>query len=234
STPPADDNEDGGNGGGTGGGDKPPRAAITTVAACDARGVCRARTGVPVAFEDTSTGTVRSRRWDFGEGSGSRRSGAVEHAWSEPGFYEVTLWTSNGTDESTASLTFLVEASDPAGTCVADAETLCLLDSRYAVGVEWWTAGGESAEASVVHAGTNDSGLFWFLGPDNWEVLVKVLDACELNGNVWVFAASTTDLGYSIRVTDTVSGIVKDYRNEPGMPAPATTDGEAFPGSCQP
>ncbi|MYF97481.1 MAG: PKD domain-containing protein, partial [Holophagales bacterium] len=233
-----DDDDSGGGGGGTGaagggGGAAPPRAAITTGADC-ADGLCRARTGTPVTFEDASTGSVRTRTWDLGDDTWPGRNRTVRHAWSEPGFYEVTLRTSNGTGKSTASLTFLVESSDPAGACIADAETLCLQDSRYAVEVDWWTAGSEGGKARVVHAGTNDSGLFWFLDPDNWEVLIKVLDACALNENVWVFSASTTDLGYSIRVTDTVTGVVREYRNEPGLPAPATTDGKAFPGGCQP
>ena len=106
-----------------------------------------------------------------------------------PGFYEVTLSVSDGTTVSIASQVFLVEASDPAGTCEADAETLCLQDSRYAVGVDWWTADGGSGAASVVHSGTNDSGLFTFFSRENWEVLIKVL-GCALNGHVWVYGAS--------------------------------------------
>ena len=55
-----------------------------------------------------------------------------------------------------------------------------------------------------------------------------------MNGAVWVFAASTTNLGYVIEVTDTATGAVREYRNDPGMPAPAITDANAFPGSCRP
>ena len=233
--PPSDDDEeddggDDGGGVGGGGGGPPPRAMITVDAECE-NNLCRARAGVPVTFEDTSTGFVRFRRWEFGDGSMTRTPRSLTHAWSAPGFYEVTLWTSNGRDESTASLTFLVEASDPAGTCEPDARTLCLQDSRFSVRVDWRT-GDQSGSASVVHGGTNDSGMFWFFNPDNWEVLIKVLDGCALNGHVWVFGASTTDLGYSIRVTDTVTGVVREYGNEPGLPAPAITDSGAFPGAC--
>ena len=193
-----------------------------------ADGLCRALTGVPLRFENASTGDVRQLRWDFGDGLMSRGA-AANHAWSAPGFYEVTLWVSDGATESTAALRFLVEASEPAGSCRPDGETLCLQDSRFSVGVGWWTAGGASGPGKVVREGTNDSGLFWFFDPgDNWEVLIKVLDGCALNGNVWVYGASTTDLGYSIRVTDTVTGAVKEYRNEPGQPAPAITDAAAF------
>ena len=144
-----------------------------------------------------------------------------------------TLTVSDGTTESTARHVFLVESSSPAGTCVSDVETLCLQDSRYAVTVDWRTAAG-SGRGSVVHAGTNDSGMFTFFDRNNWEVLIKVLDGCALNEHVWVFGASTTDLGYVIRVTDTATGTVKEYRNEPGMPASAITDTRAFPEGCRP
>ena len=227
-----DGDRDGDGGAGGGGGGAPPRATMAVDAECEDY-LCRAHTGVPVSFEDTSAGFVRYRTWEFGDGSRSRTPRTVRHSWSAPGFYEVTLWTSNGRDESTASLTFLVERSDSPGTCVADGQTRCLLDSRYSVSVEWWTSGGESGPGRVVRAGTNESGLFWFFNPDNWEALVKVLDGCALNGQVWVFAASTTDLGYSIEVTDTVTGVVRQYVNEPGEPAAAITDGVAFPEGCR-
>ena len=185
------------------------------------------RTGVDVAFRDLSSGTVEARRWDFGDGTGSRSS-APRHSWSTPGFYRVELAVSGLGTESRASRDIHVVASDPAGTCEADGETLCLQDSRYEVVVEWWTGDGRSGAGRVVHGGTNDSGMFWFFNRENWEVLIKVLDGCALNGHVWVYGASTTDVGYVIRVTDTVTGALKEYRNEPGLPAPAITDGTAF------
>jgi hypothetical protein len=209
----------------------PPRAAIETAASCEAE-LCRARTGAAVPFRDASTGAVRSRLWDFGDGGRSRGASPVR-AWSSPGFHEVTLTVSDGTVESTASLTFLVEAAEPAGSCAADERTRCLGDSRYAVSVDWRAAAGEEGRATVVRAGTNDSGLFWFFDRDNWEVLIKVLDGCGVNGRAWVFAASTTDLGFTIRVEDTATGEVKEYRAEPGAPASAITDMKAFSGACR-
>ena len=92
---------------------------------------------------------------------------------------------------------------------------------------------GEGGSGAVARRGTNDSGMLWFFDADNWEVLIKVLDGCTLNGHVWVFGASTTNLGYVIRVTDTVTGVVKEYRNEPGVPAPAIADVTAFAGGCE-
>ena len=92
--------------------------------------------------------------------------------------------------------------------------------------------GAARIAGSVVRAGTNDSGLFQFFGTDNWEMLIKVLDGCSVNGHVWVFGAATTDLGYRIEVTDTATGEVREYLNEPGRPAPASTASTAFENAC--
>ena len=228
---PGGDNQDGDQpptgGGGSGG---PPQAAIALDVECS-DDLCRARTGVPVRFEDASSGTVRYRNWEFGDG-GRSRSREVGHAWSTPGFFVVSLTVGDGERESVASRVFLVEASEPAGTCEADAATLCLQDSRFAVRVSWFTAEGETGAGRVLRLGTNDSGVLWFFDPDNWEVLIKVLDGCALNDRFWVFSASSTDLGYLTEVTDTATGLVREYRNEPGRPAAAITDTAAFPGAC--
>ena len=231
---PEDGEEDGrgGQGGGTAGsGGGPPRASFTQDAVCGPDGLCRARTERPVTFTDTSTGSVARRNWDFGDGKTSRAR-ETRHTWMEPGFYEVTLSVAGGAMESTETRMFLVEPIVPAGTCQSDGGTLCLRDARYSLEADWWTSNGGSGRANVTHAGTNDSGLLWFFGRDNWEVLIKVLDGCAVNGHLWVFGASTTDLGYSIRVTDTVTGRMKEYRNEPGRPAGAITDVTAFPDGC--
>ena len=98
--------------------------------------------------------------------------------------------------------------------------------------MEWWTGESEPRPAQVVSEATNDAGLFRFFDADNWEILVKVLDGCAVNGHYWVFGASTTDQGYVIRVRDTATGEVEEYRNAPGQPAAAITDAKAFANSC--
>ena len=210
----------------------PPSAAIRVSARCS-EDLCRARTGEAVTFENASTGAVRRLAWDFGDGGRSSRT-RLEHVWSDSGFYGVTLWVSDGVNESTASVKFLVEAAAPAGTCVADEATRCLGDSRFSVTVDWWTADGASGAGKVTHEGTNETGLFHFFKPDNWELLVKVLDGCSNNGHHWVFAAAGTDLGMGVTVRDTVTQRVKSYVKPPGAPAEAITDVEAFSDACRP
>ncbi|MCY3928067.1 MAG: PKD domain-containing protein [Acidobacteria bacterium] len=209
----------------------PPVARFELIADCG-EDLCIVGSGVEVELRDLSTGTVAERRWDFGDGVTSRAP-APRHSWTSPGFYRVELVVSGLGTESTASRDILVRASDPAGTCEPNGKTLCLQDSRYAVSVDWWSGDGGRGKGTVVHAGTNEVGLFRFFDTDNWEILIKVLDGCAVNGHVWVFGASTTDVGYTIRVTDTVPGHAKEYRNEPGAPAAAMTDTKAFSGGCR-
>ncbi|MYH24305.1 MAG: PKD domain-containing protein, partial [Holophagales bacterium] len=210
----------------------PPEAAFEVDVDCPEY-PCRVRAGQELAFTNTSSGTVTRRLWEFGDGRQSSRNTA-RHSWSSPGFYTVTLTVTGAGAESTTTRVFLVQASEPAGTCEPDSGTLCLRDSRYAITVDWWRADGTGGTAGVVHEGTNDSGLFRFFDEDNWEVLIKVLDGCPANGHVWVYGASPTDLGYAIRVTDTVSEAVREYRNDAGAAATAIADATAFPDGCDP
>ena len=70
--------------------------------------------------------------------------------------------------------------------------------------------------------------MFYFFNPDNWEMLVKVLDGCAINDHFWVFHAATTNVEYTLTVTDTVVGTTEVYGNGLGTPAPTILVTEAF------
>jgi poly(3-hydroxybutyrate) depolymerase len=115
------------------------------------------------------------------------------------------------------------------GTCAADATHACLQQSRYRIALTWQDASGRTGVGSpVAGAVSPDSAVLWFFDPSNWELLVKVLDGCGLNQRVWVFAAATTNVAYTLTVTDTVTGKVKTYQNPAGRAAAAVTDTDAF------
>jgi hypothetical protein len=59
--------------------------------------------------------------------------------------------------------------------------------------------------------------------------MVKVIDACALNGRWWVFAAGTTNVGYTLTLTDTATQRSVRYENPLGRVSPAVTDVKAFP-----
>ena len=63
--------------------------------------------------------------------------------------------------------------------------------------------------------------------PGPGEVLVKVLDACVFS-RYWVFSAATTNVEYTLTVTDTKNGAIKTYHNNQGVSAAAVTDTNAF------
>jgi hypothetical protein len=115
--------------------------------------------------------------------------------------------------------------------CNVDAHTLCLAGGRFQVQAQWTDFSGNSGLASVVPgASSNNSGVMWFFGPDNWELLIKVLDGCAVNGHYWALGAAATNVQYTIQVTDTQTGEVKTYTNPLGTVSPAITDTSAFAG----
>jgi hypothetical protein len=77
---------------------------------------------------------------------------------------------------------------------------------------------------------SGDSGEFWFFNPENTELVVKVLDACDLAGfnSFWVVAAGLTNVELTLTVTDTDSGQVREYENPPRNPFAPVLDTSAF------
>ena len=85
---------------------EPPPEEVEELVANFAYSASRVQVGVPVVFVDDSTGEPRSWTWDFGDGTnGSGPS--VEHAWSEPGTYVVTLFVDR--EDASAFLSALIE-----------------------------------------------------------------------------------------------------------------------------
>lgn len=115
-----------------------------------------------------------------------------------------------------------------AQTCVSSQTTLCLGNNRFSVQANWQDFQGNFGQGKVVPNAGADSGLFWFFGPGNWELLVKVLNGCGTNGRFWVLGSAGTNVGYTVIVTDTMSGEVKQYANPLGTTSPAIIDINAF------
>jgi hypothetical protein len=114
-------------------------------------------------------------------------------------------------------------------TCIPDAETLCLNQSRFAVTANYQlTPSGPSFQATAVPL-TADSGYFWFFGPENVELIVKVLNGCvDPFRSYWVFAAGLTNVEVNLTVTDTLVGVTKSYENPLGTPFGPIQDTKAF------
>ncbi len=104
---------------------------------------------------------------------------------------------------------------------------LRLAGDRFAVQVHWETRGGGRGSAQFLPL-TRDSGAVWFFAPENLELIVKIVNGCPLNGRFWVFAGGPTDVGVTLTVTDTTTGLVKTYVNPVGRPFEPILDTDTF------
>ena len=125
------------------------------------------------------------------------------------------------------------------GSCSPAATHLCLNGDRFQVDVDWILPSGPGKGQAVPL--TADTGLFWFFGNSNLELVIKVLDGRPVNGHFWVYYGGLSDVEYRITVTDTRTGMREIYTNPPGRlasgadtsafgaepPAPALKEGTA-------
>ena len=123
--------------------------------------------------------------------------------------------------------------------CLPGAATLCIDDQpgdrRFEVEVTFQTvqAGGRSGSGHAIpldQLGDIRGGSMWFFSADNPEMLIKILNACSVNGHYWVFYSAGTNVGLVTTVTDTFTGRVRRYANPDLLPAPALQHIQAF--SC--
>jgi len=118
--------------------------------------------------------------------------------------------------------------------CVVDGHRLCLEGGRFEVTLEFVN----QHQGGVMGTGrglplTDSTGLFYFFDAENYEVIVKVLDGTGLNGHFWAFYSGLSDLEYTLTITDTATGLVREYRNPPGE-LTGEADTRAFPGDLEP
>jgi hypothetical protein len=156
-------------------------------------------------------------------------------------------FAAGGLDEAT-HYTFRVRAANAAGAsaysneagdatfatiapCLPSATVLCLgAGGRFLVEVDWRTDSLAGQGQAVPIDSAEDSGLFYFFGPTNIEMLAKVPDACThpQAPRRWFFAAATTNVEFEVRVTDTQTGRTRIYFNPLNRPAPPIQDTDAF------
>ncbi|HSM51409.1 MAG TPA: SBBP repeat-containing protein, partial [Thermoanaerobaculia bacterium] len=118
--------------------------------------------------------------------------------------------------------------------CTPSATTACLQDGRFEVTVEYRTQTGSGPGQVMEFAGARtentDSVFYWFFTPTNYEMGLKVLDACvpALGNRYWVFVSGLTDQGWRVTVRDTATGLTRDYTNELGVLSRTFADTETF------
>lgn len=137
-----------------------------------------------------------------------------------------------GPGEILTSACFPVGDEDAEGPDDDDTFGFAVQRERFCVLADWASPHGTFGFARSVPHRSDDSVLFWFFAPANWELLVKVLDACDLNGHFWVFFSATTNVEFTLQVIGRGSNfpdLAKTYFNPQGHAADAVTDTAAFP-----
>ncbi|HEX9670013.1 MAG TPA: PKD domain-containing protein [Thermoanaerobaculia bacterium] len=132
-----------------------------------------------------------------------------------------------GPDERGAAGLPEVFAADESGPCAPGDTTLCLVGGRFRVTVDWTLGDGSRGQGHAVPL-TGESGVVWFFGEQNLEMLIKMVDACTFNDRFWFFFAATTDVELRVTVVDTVTGARREYQNPLGHAADPVQDTSAF------
>jgi hypothetical protein len=144
-----------------------------------------------LSVKDTVTGKIKSYTNTPGD------CGAID-----PNF--------GGATAAAASLDSLPAA---AGSCAASSSTLCLLDNRFAVSVDWRNQFNGASGTGRPKTLSRFTGAFAFDDPANLEILIKTLD---FGDKTLVLYGSLSNFEYTLHVTDTLTGKTKDYRNAAG------------------
>ncbi len=152
------------------------------------------------------------------------------------GVVDVRTFPAGGTPESTGYSVFSFGgASCPAATsCTRTSNAACLVSSRFQVTAVYDNTAtgagvGQVMSFSGTRAESNESVFYYFTDPSNFEMGIKVLDACSFSGSFWVFIGGLTNQGWNVNVLDTQTGRKKTYANSLGTTTVTVTDTAAFP-----
>lgn len=148
---------------------------------------------------------------------------------------DVRTIPQGGTPQTNGYSLFGFGETCPAATsCTRTVNSVCLDSSRFQVTVVYdntatGAGSGQVLEFGSTRAESNESGFYFFTDPSNFELGVKVLDACTINNAFWVFIGGLTNQGWSLNVLDTQTGRIKFYGNTDGVTTVTTTDTTALP-----
>lgn len=106
-------------------------------------------------------------------------------------------------------------AQVPPGPCTSSDTVLCLNQSRFRLEAVWQNFFGDEGVGHAVQQ-TDDTGVFFWVDPQNIEVMIKVLDGRETNNHFWVFYGALSNLEFTLVVTDTEIDECKEYINPIG------------------
>ncbi|RPI19950.1 MAG: hypothetical protein EHM61_27975, partial [Acidobacteria bacterium] len=170
-----------------------------------------------------ASGTSLSYQWYRGSSGDTSQpiSGATSNTYSTGALtLNTTYWVrvSNNCDSVNSNTATVIIS-----------RVLSLFGGRFTLQLDWRSPEGHTGSGMPVAVSPN-SGYFWFFGPENVELFVKILDGRGVNGCFWVFYGALTNIEYTMTVRDTQTGSVKTYFNPQGTQA-GLSDVTAFSGS---
>lgn len=115
--------------------------------------------------------------------------------------------------------------------CIAPGDDIAQLHGgRFSVAACWRTSQGTSGVARLAFLNTR-SAFFWFFNDQNFELQLKVLNACtpEFDNKFWFFAAGLTNVEVTMTVTDEFTGVSKTYLSPLGTAFAPIQDNSSFP-----
>jgi hypothetical protein len=174
-----------------------------------------------LAVTDLETGTTKV----YSKPAGRLESRADVNAFPAPGASSAAAHPAESRWQASPASQ---AASASATGCVVSDGTLCLLGSRFRVGVRFTDPRDGIERQAVAVPLTSDAGAYWFFGEDNLELMLKIVDGRPLNGRFWVFYGGLSDVEYEITVTDTETGAERIYGNARGE-LKSRADTSAFP-----
>ena len=148
----------------------------------------------------------------------------------------------------TDTMAFPCISPGAAGACTPNATTACLLGGRFRVTGKMCNAQNQEFTTKVMQfpnalsrvvprnrAETDQAAFFESFNPGNFEVGVKMVDACSLQPGhplrfYWIFYGGLTNAATEVRAVHTTTGRVDLWRNPPGT-AP-TTEGRTMAFAC--
>lgn len=240
-------NDDNGGGGGTGNGkfeirtlglqaiEGQPNAIVRVERSKGAAGAVSVRlstSDLSARAGEDYTATSVTLNWANGDKADKTVQIPISDDSKTEGNETVRLTLSNPTggatldDEDDEATLNILDDDGQTSNCVADDDTGCLSGNRFKVEVHWRTQDGTAGVGHVEEI-SPDSAVVWFFNVNNKEMLIKVIDACTL-GNYWVFFAATTNVDFTVEVTDTVTGVIKEYKNPANNPAAPVQDTFTF------
>ena len=77
---------------------------------------------------------------------------------------------------------------------------------------------------SGTRAESDESAFLYFTDASNFEMGLKILNACSFSSHYWVFIGGLTNQGWTVNILDTATGHSFTYQNANGHLTSTTAD----------